>query len=75
MSTGIKISCPSSPGRVASSSSTTGATDENVEPSNATSIRDGVSAHLFSGTFCSTNEREREHPVHVRGQALEETGR
>ena len=59
------MSCPSSPGRVASSSSTTGITGGSVKLRNATSTRNGVGAYLFSGTFCSTNEREREHPVHT----------
>jgi len=65
MFTGTKMSSPSSPGRVASSSSTTGVTDANVKTCGATLTRKGVRAYQSSGTSCSTSEREREHPVRV----------
>ena len=67
------MSCSSSPGTVISSSSTTGVTGGGVEPQNATPAKNGVSAYLFSGTFYSANEKEREHPVHIGGSVAGES--
>lgn len=63
------MSWPSSPGRVVSSSSTTGATEKDVKPCGATSTGSRASAYQSSGTSYLTNGRERGHPIRVRGSA------